>query len=293
VPETLIIMGAQKSASTSVTKWFADIPGVELLSWECVAFEGRAHELRTRHLRAQVARVGARGLVPALHRPEIFHNPVLCRRAAAACKGAVTVTVLRHPVDRAVSAWWHYRRLGAFAPTLRLRDCAAVWRRSGNHSAAGQVVAYSVYSPAVGVVKELFPSACIAFNEDVLSDPPSAFAAVTASLGLPPGGETLPRVNTRGDVDSRAGVLPAKLIGLLGFRWDRLEEHLAPRALGWRAMAVASRAAAAVGVGSSSGDEEGRVEPADREAVLEAVVSDLDRLEEALGRPVPATWRSC
>jgi hypothetical protein len=228
-----------------------------------------------------------------VHRPEIFHTAVLSERAGDAFPDAVVVVVLRNPVDRAVSAWWHYRRIGVLAEGESLSQCVREWRVSGSATPAGQVIAYSRYSAAAEVLKGSFRSCHLAFNEDVLEDPRAAFGAALRELGLDAlAADSLPRVNTRDDVEQRAGAVPARLLGRLSFRWDREEEHVAPRALGWRAAAAVSRSASILGVKARPVTDDGQVTEDDKQAVFGAVSSDLDQLEEQLARPVPSAWRN-
>jgi hypothetical protein len=293
VPRVVIAAGAQKSASTSVTKWLADMPGVDLLGWECIAFEGRAHTARTRRLAAQVSRSAGRGQVALVHRPEIFHTAALNERAGLAFPDAVVVVVLRNPVDRAVSAWWHYRRIGVLERRISLRECVRRWESCGSATPAGQVVEYSRYSIAARSIRRSFRSTHLAFNEDVLINPRTAFAAALNELGLEDvATANLPRVNTRDDVERRAGAVPPRLLGHLSFRWDQDERHIAPRAVGWRAAALVSRSAALLGIGTRRVAEDGRVTQDDRDAVFGAVSSDMDQLEQDLERLVPSSWRN-
>jgi hypothetical protein len=287
----LIISGAQKSASTSVAAWFTESDSVVQLGNECIAFEGRVHQVRTRKLRARVAHLVGRGIIPLLKRPELLHNAVMCHRASSAFPDAMAVAILRNPVDRSVSAWEHYRTMGVIDPCIRLRDCVAIWKQTGHgrQSPAGQIIGYSLYSMALAELEQAFRNTCVVFHERVVSDPQQALRPVLDRLNLrDEPSEALPVLNTRGDV-ARNNVIPPRIAGPLAFRWDDAEGHLSPRSLGWRVVALGRVAAQVV---SYTGIEAGTAATEeDRGAVSEATLGDLDRLEERLGVPVPSAWR--
>ncbi len=285
--DALIISGAQKSASTSVAQWLGGSPGLSAQPRETVAFEGRAHTRRTARLRAEAAAARADGRLLVVKRPEILHNEVVRTRAGAAFPGAVVVTVLRHPVDRAASAWWHYRRMGVLDPGLRLADCVTAWRRDGGATPAGQVVAYSRYAGPVADLSRRFDRPLCFFHHEVTTEPGRTFAPLFDRLGVaPPADPVLPALNSK--EAGLQGTRHSRLSGRLTYRWDPRERHLSPRPLGWQLVALAR--ALSLARGRDEGDDAPAVTPEDRAAVAEAVADDLGPLAEALDRPLPAAW---
>jgi hypothetical protein len=235
-----------------------------------------------------VKRILGEGLVPVLKRPEIFHNSILRQRASAAFPEAVAIAVLRDPVERSVSAWWHYRRLGVIDPGMRLRDCVSIWERSGNASPAGPIIGYSLYAQAALGLARSFATISVVFSDDVARDPGQAFQPVIEWLELDEGATALPRLNTRIGVAKKASSLPPRLVGRLTYRWDAKEQHMTPRAVGWRVAALARMAAPAIERSRPAPEVE--VTDEDRTAVFAAVCADLKLLEQYLVRPVPGSW---
>jgi hypothetical protein len=282
-----MITGAQKSASTSVAKWFGEHNGVVQLGTECIAFEGRVHRLRTRRVQSQVTRLAAKGVLCVLKRPEILHNEYIRSRAAAAFPEAVAVAVLRDPVDRAASAWDHYRRAGVIDANIRLRDCVTEWKKTGDNSPAGQVVGFSLYSVATMELKLAFQRTNIVFHDDVLRDPSQAFRDVFDQLELAQEpGRALPLMNSR-EQGVRVSPLP-RLSGRWAYRWDDDEHHLSPRSLGYRVVAVSRMVTLAAG--RTAAEAQVKVTEEDRSAIREITCPDLDVLEERLGCPLPSSW---
>jgi hypothetical protein len=280
----LVVAGAQKSASTSVAAWLASSTRVaQLGGLECLAFEGRQHVRRTRTLQRQVASCTARHLLPILKRPEILHVPVLRARMVAAFPDATALVILRHPVDRSISAWHHYRRMGVINPDVKLRDCVKQWRESGNLSPAGQIIGFSRYATALarlaGTVNT-FPT----FHDDVVEAPREAFSPVLEQF-MTPGSlpATLPELNRVEPGDASSSYRP-RIAGRLSYRWNGHDGVLQRRNVLSRAGALA--------VGRWRTDDRAVVDQSDRLAAREATIDDLDVLEEVIGRRVPPGWRN-
>jgi hypothetical protein len=296
----LLITGAQKSASTSVADWLTASPQAVLLAprvrqlgTECLALEGRSHRLSTARVQRRARAATSSGLVPVMKRPEILHSPALRARAADAFPDALAIAILRKPVSRSVSAWWHYRYHGLIRPDLTLRDCVAAYLRHGNHVPAGQVVGFSLYAESARGLRREFKAPEVVFNEDVVRSPKVAFAHVLEQVGLCDAtADTLPVLNTRADVAQKAPTVPPRLANAVSYRWDKELDVPARRFPGWLATAATQRLLLGLGRSLASGkDFELDVGDEDLAAVFEATVRDLDALEEELGQEVPAGWR--
>lgn len=286
----LVIAGAQRSATTAVVRWFADCGRVRQFGRqdELFAFEGPGHRLWTAVVKWQVRRAVTRGELPLFKRPEIFHIPSVGKRAAAAFPDAVALVLLRHPVERAVSAWQHNIRIGVLAPTVGITDCLTAFRRSGSRSLAGQVVSYSQYSEPAARFLANFPGAHVFFYENVTVDPRGAFAPVLERLGLSQlPAEVLP-VRNRHDDLPRLGTPGSGLSARLSYRWNDKEEYMAPRRAG-HVLGTTVRLGRAILHRSNAPVP--RATAGDRAALLDVVSPDLPALEAVLGQQVPHGWR--
>lgn len=221
-------------------------------------------------------------------RPEIFHNPIIRRRAAAAFSGAVVITSLRNPVERSVSGWRHYRRMGVLDPTLSIRDCIDAWRLHGPASGPGQVVGYSLYSSAARGMAELFRHAFFAFDEDLLFEPKRTLAAAIALLGDPTLPDRLPTANSKEET-AKKSPRPSRRLGRVSYSWISRDSYYTARPGLWQlaaALRIVERSVRQLGV-----DHPPEVSEQDRQLLHEILVPDLDLLEGVIGRPVPRLWR--
>jgi Sulfotransferase domain len=107
---TFLLVGAQKSATTSVIHYLGGHPDVFALQDE-VHFFDRHHDLGLDWYRSRFARVTTERAVGE-STPEYMYLPEVLPRVAGALPDARLITVLRDPVDRAYSHFWHNRTRG-------------------------------------------------------------------------------------------------------------------------------------------------------------------------------------
>nr|WP_259041692.1 sulfotransferase domain-containing protein [Salinibacter ruber] len=122
IPDFLII-GAQKSGTTTLHGWISNHPEVKTGVWKEVHFFDWRHRYEKRGLRWY------RSHFPVLIKPskfkvgestpEYLFNPASPRRVAETIPNARLVVLLRNPVDRAYSHYHHSRRLGAESLTFK------------------------------------------------------------------------------------------------------------------------------------------------------------------------------
>lgn len=118
-----VIIGAQKSASTFVHECLAEHPEVYLPHEETAIFEDHRYQPDDlspleRLFEVPEAREAKRR---GIKRPNYLGIENVPERIARHLPEARLIAVLRHPVDRLVSAWFHYIR-GGFAPALELNE---------------------------------------------------------------------------------------------------------------------------------------------------------------------------
>ncbi|HWI05024.1 MAG TPA: hypothetical protein VNT52_14530, partial [Acidimicrobiales bacterium] len=109
---SLVLAGAQKSSSTSLAELLGRHPLVCMAQREVVAFEDPYYPDSIAEVLAHVEASAGGGSVPALKRPELLYREESVERVRRHMPDPVVVVVLREPVARTVSAYYHYLRYG-------------------------------------------------------------------------------------------------------------------------------------------------------------------------------------
>jgi Sulfotransferase domain len=116
-----VIIGAQKSGSTFLHRCLGEHPDVYSPRGEVHFFEDpHYHEEKIDHLE-NILRKGAGKRVVAIKRPKYLARPECAERIARHCPDAKLLVVLRNPLERAVSAYFHYINYG-FIPAVNLEN---------------------------------------------------------------------------------------------------------------------------------------------------------------------------
>jgi Sulfotransferase domain len=102
------VLGAQKSASTFVARCLEDHPEVFIPSHEVRFFENPVYLQTPMEKLEKVLEKGNGKPIIAIKRPELLSLPECAPRLAKHCPEAKLVAVLRHPVERAISGYYHY-----------------------------------------------------------------------------------------------------------------------------------------------------------------------------------------
>ncbi|MBX6322042.1 MAG: sulfotransferase [Rhodospirillaceae bacterium] len=109
LPKFLLI-GAQKSATSLLQAALAEHPQVYLPRGEVPFFEDGDYVAGDLGPLERLYAAAPPGTLPGLKRPAYLHIPECTARIAAALPDAKLIVILRNPVDRAVSAYFHYMR---------------------------------------------------------------------------------------------------------------------------------------------------------------------------------------
>ena len=111
-----MIIGAQKSASTSVQIALDSHPDVYMPRGETPIFERRSYDRSSadRIVASLRARAGLRKL--GIKRPDYLADPASPRYAFEHCPDSRLVVILRDPADRALAAYYHYVRFRMIEP---------------------------------------------------------------------------------------------------------------------------------------------------------------------------------
>lgn len=187
-PDFLVI-GAQKAASTYIQFCLSDHPEIWMPHGETPYFEDPDYvRLGADYLNLQVARHPARRV--GFKRPQWIGRAEVPARICKDLPDAQLIAVLRNPVDRAVSAYYHYMR-GGYLPVLDPeiglaqlldvdQDFAAAWPRSW------EVLEFGLYHKHLSGYTSYFDRGKInlVLQEDVIRDPVGTARGLYTFLGV-------------------------------------------------------------------------------------------------------------
>lgn len=197
-----IIIGAAKSATTTLTTVLPRHPDIFISKPKEPKFFGRYHSKGWDWYASrfeQGSSLALRGEASTLYasRMQSFRRtPELMRRCLPHLK---LVYIVRHPLERIVSQWRHYRG--------RRPDCADFNDLMDNRTLRRLVVGCSLYHRHLSSYRRFFPDDqihCMTF-EDLLSDPKRSLRKLIRFLGVRPrvnlildSGRKLPQENIAG-----------------------------------------------------------------------------------------------
>jgi hypothetical protein len=183
-----VIVGAQKAGSTQLSEHLARVDGVRLPRGEDPCFESPYYETGSvDRLRHEIASHRREGEVVGLKRPSYLGIAAVPRRIADQFPHTKILIVLRDPVDRAVSAYFHKAQYGH----IRLLPASEALSRLLDGDDLGSPRAYetlhwSRYSLLVPRWQKLFGEAVLVVgNGDLRADEPRVIRSVTEHLGVP------------------------------------------------------------------------------------------------------------
>jgi hypothetical protein len=294
-PTSLLIAGAQKSCSTSLAALLDRHPLLCMLPRETVAFEDPYYPKGLREVNAHLESSLDADTVPAFKRPELLHQREASRRARQHLPDPVVVVVLREPVARTISAYYHYVSHGLLPPlSLDMGVSALLDRlhRKSPSSIGDAVVTYSLYSAAIGRLQEDFGQRLLVFfQEELLSDTAGCTANILSALGIEPYDlGLLPRTNV-----GKYSLNPRKLSrlgGLIGYDIDdthgrfSVTQHPLRRRTA-QSLFVLSRLRPSVRRTSQP-----LLCPSVRAQLVDTLIGDVELLPDMIRRPLPDPWIS-
>jgi len=145
------IIGAQKSASTFVQHVLQSHPEIFIPNGEIAAFEEPQYSDFDFDAFLSLFEAGQRARTIGLKRPNYLHEPDVPARLAKHLPDLRLIAILRDPVRRAVSAYYHYVRQG-FAPAVDInRGLPAILdgRWKSQYPRTTQIVDYGNYGTQV------------------------------------------------------------------------------------------------------------------------------------------------
>ncbi|MGH8936867.1 MAG: sulfotransferase, partial [Acidimicrobiia bacterium] len=150
--------------------------------------------------------------------PNYLHHPDAIRRMAQVIPNARLIAVLRNPLDRAYSAYWHRRALGR--EPRGFEEALEGEPRTGGGDPQDSYAERSRYIEALRRVGESFPREAlhVLLFEDLTERPADTYREVCRFLLV--------------DDQFLPGSLGIPFNAFVGFRWLRLR-HLGKRVPGW------------------------------------------------------------
>ncbi|ESA38758.1 sulfotransferase [Leptolyngbya sp. Heron Island J] len=106
-----VVIGAQKSASTFIQFCLADHPQIFMPYGETSFFESIDYPSKYQES-LEVIFQNRKEKILGIKRPDYLTNPKVPRRINSLIPNAKLIAILRNPVDRFVSAYYHYMRYG-------------------------------------------------------------------------------------------------------------------------------------------------------------------------------------
>lgn len=186
-----IVIGAQKSASTSLQGLLAEQPGAYMPRGETPVFESQRYSAdEAEAVLERIARAAA-GRVAGIKRPDYLCDAGAPGNVARHAPSARLIAVLRNPVDRAVSAYYHYVRYGLIAPVPIEEGLGRMLDRASNGDLAAekrgrQVLEYGRYGEALSRWHEHFsPEQILVFEQGTfIKNWQQVSTEITSHIGL-------------------------------------------------------------------------------------------------------------
>lgn len=191
-----VIIGAQKSASTFVQRCLAEHPHVDMLMTESEHFEDPGYGPEAmRSLEAAFAS-SPPSCRRGIKRPDYLGRAEVPQRLARHLPAARLIAVLRSPVKRAISAYYHYASFG-MAPLMEI-NAAFVALLNGSlgseYPRSHEVLTFGLYAHHLQRYRQYFPpeQLGILLQDELAADPLHALRQVFALLDVdvlfnPPG----------------------------------------------------------------------------------------------------------
>lgn len=236
---SFVVIGAQKSASTFLQEQMSQHPGIEIIAGEVRTFEDPWYSPQTVTELPSLFE-GPPSLVRGIKRPDYLGRPDVTERLARHIPDATLLVVLREPIARAVSAYYHYVR-HSFAPLVPINDAFTALLDGGmkDHPRAPEILEYGLYGRHLRRLQERFGhDQLVIFDQRLLTrDPGPALRRAFTAVGVDPDFTPVrpDRVSNRGVYSTlRLRVLRTKNRRLYDYAPDlSLREPRKPSPAGW------------------------------------------------------------
>ena len=202
-----VILGAQRSGTTSLYDWLSDHPAVVPATRKEVHYFDLHYDRGLGWYRAHFP-MGHGAHLTGEATPYLLFHPLAPERVARDLPPTTRfVVLLRHPVQRAVSHYWHERRMGTESETLAVAVAAEEQRLAGadeqvRRGAASFAHLHQSYAARGRYAEQLRrwfdhvePARILIVESERLFVDPDATAQVGAWLGLEASAAPLPAKN--------------------------------------------------------------------------------------------------
>ena len=188
---TFLIIGAQRSASTFLNTCMQAHPDVFSPNGEIEYFEDPHYKSAPPGSLGRIFEKAPPAQAYGFKRPELLARPECPPRIATDLPNVGLIAVLREPIARTVSAYYHYASLRAI-PLLPLNyglQQILDGRLDSQYPMARQIVDYSLYGAQLRRYREFFDpsSILILYDEQLATDTSTTMARVFEFVGVNPG----------------------------------------------------------------------------------------------------------
>jgi Sulfotransferase domain len=171
-----VVIGAQKSASTFLQDQMAQHPDIELADGEVRCFEDPFYSPEAVAALPGLFRRPAEGVLRGIKRPDYLSRPEVAGHLHRHLPDAKLIAVIRRPVGRAVSAYYHYVRHG-FVPLLPVDDAfraLLAGELQARYPRSREILDYGLYGEHLARYLEHFPAEqLLVFDMKTLADDPA------------------------------------------------------------------------------------------------------------------------
>lgn len=187
LPDFMII-GAQKSATTFLQMVLSSHPSIFIPNGEVPFFEDPDYGKGDLYPLEKIYQHALSGALLGLKRPNYLAKPECPERIARHLPNTKLIIILRNPVSRAVSAYYHYMR-GQFIPCVELnRGMLNLVEGSykNEYPRSSEILEFGLYAKHLRRYFEYFPrqNFHIISQEDFLNDKKKSIEDVCAFLGV-------------------------------------------------------------------------------------------------------------
>ncbi len=187
---TFVIIGAQKSASSFLQECLAVHPDIFLPAGETPFFESPDYEQST-IADLELLFAGRPERCRGIKRPSYLGKPEVPARITKHLPDAQLIAVLRNPVDRALSAYYHYINAGFLAPLdveTGMPKLISSPAFTASYKRASEIIEFGYYSKHLRRYSHYLDSGrlLVLLHEDIVADPLASIQRAYDFLGVEP-----------------------------------------------------------------------------------------------------------
>jgi hypothetical protein len=307
-PLDFIIIGAQKSATTSLFKYLQPHPGIYMppdkeapyFSDEALYAAGWPAFVANRLAGADPGKKWGSAT------PQYMGHPAVAARIRQQMPDARLIALLRHPIERAYSHYtmsmrrgFDQRSFGEAVASL-LEPAALAQARAAmpqleagaiNEDESGHYLVWSEYGRILAQYRHHFPpeQLLVLYMDEMVADPADSYLRVVRFIGVDDSvvPDNVGKVYHKG---GRTTLVPdswrtaIKTNPLFRLFWDRVPDRIRQNIRYWYDQKNVRKGA--------TDEREEAIDPATRQRLIDHFAPDIDQLERLTGRQVPwSEWR--